>query len=158
MAGCSPRAGQRRRNHRSTDTSKGGGSSTVHPDLARAGCGEPPRTLRRGRRRQAFARPLVGPPQYSPWFECSRLDSYVSIKTSSQLTAPSQSFKFHTHDARAAGLSFGATCCKQGPKTSLLALGGAAYATVGLLELRDSAQLRRTRSFKAGRKASHSGA
>ena len=39
------------------------------------------------RRRQAFARPLVGPPQYSPWFECSRLDSYVSIKTSSQLTA-----------------------------------------------------------------------
>ena len=35
------------------------------------------------RRRQAFARPVVGPPQYSPCFECPRLDSYVSIKTSS---------------------------------------------------------------------------
>jgi len=39
------------------------------------------------RRRQAFARPVVGPPQYSPCFECPRLDSYVSIKPSSQLTA-----------------------------------------------------------------------
>ena len=37
------------------------------------------------RRRQAFARPVVGPPQYSPCFECPRLDSYVSIKTSSKL-------------------------------------------------------------------------
>ena len=39
-------------------------------------------------RRQAFARPFVGPPRYSPWFECSRLDSYVSIKTSSKLKSP----------------------------------------------------------------------
>ena len=37
------------------------------------------------RRRQAFARPLVGPPQHSPCFECLRLDSYVSIATSSKL-------------------------------------------------------------------------
>ena len=42
-----PLAGQRRRRHRGTDSNKEGGSSTVYPDLARAGCGEPPRTLRR---------------------------------------------------------------------------------------------------------------
>ena len=41
---------------------RGGGSSTDNPDLARAGCGEPPRTLRRRRRRQAFARPVAGTP------------------------------------------------------------------------------------------------
>ena len=38
---------------------------------------------------KAFAWPLVGPPQYFPCFECSRLDSYVSIKTSSKLKAQS---------------------------------------------------------------------
>ena len=40
--------------------------------------------------RQAFARPLVGPPQYSFCFECSRLGSYVSITTSSELSSKLQ--------------------------------------------------------------------
>ena len=66
---------------------------TAGPELPFGGCKGHCLKAAARRRRQAFARPLVGPPQYSPCFECSRLDSYVSIKTSSKLKAQAVSSK-----------------------------------------------------------------
>ena len=86
VAEYTPRTGKRRRRVRKRCIGNGGGrvAKACHRHRPRArGGGGPPASHRRGRRRQAFARPLVGPPQYSPCFECPRLDSYVSIKTSS---------------------------------------------------------------------------
>ena len=52
-----------------------------HHDLAGAGRGEPPRTLRRGRRRQAFARPALTP---APEKQGSAYPPHSGFKSKSQ--------------------------------------------------------------------------
>ena len=63
---------------------KGSGSSTVHPDLARAGCGEPPRTLRRvrlgGEASASLSCTAAPPPPLNPSGLAERPGTFRGIK------------------------------------------------------------------------------